>query len=82
MKGVVGFVTGSVIFVGYSYISDTQKENYLGKFYEKFLMIEPTNAQAVKAVLYVKMKRGKTKEAVKDLEKFIASMEEEPNQNQ
>ncbi|XP_030975674.1 protein SLOW GREEN 1, chloroplastic [Quercus lobata] len=45
--------------------------------YEKVLETEPRNVEALKVVLYEKMRRGKTKEAVKYVERLI---DEEPDE--
>lgn len=53
-------------------IRDTQKEETEEEeLYEKLLKKEPKNVEALKVVLYGKMRRGKTKEAVKYVERLV-----------
>jgi hypothetical protein len=57
---------------------DTQKrENEEEKMFEAVLEKDPRNVEALKVVLYGKMRRGKTKEAVKYVERLI---DEEPDE--
>lgn len=57
---------------------DTQKrEREEEKMYEEVLEKDPRNVDALKVVLYGKMRRGKTKEAVKYVERLI---NEEPDE--
>lgn len=85
----MGFVIGSVIFVGCFHIrgaialpAPTSSSSHVNleesrdkskdeELYEKVLEKEPRNAEALKVVLYGKMRRGKTKEAVKYVERLI-----------
>lgn len=58
-------------------IRDTQKEEIEEEeLYEKILEKEPKNVEALKVVLYGKMRRGETKEAVKIVER-LADLEPE-----
>lgn len=57
---------------------DTQKrEREEEKMFEEVLEKDPRNVDALKVVLYGKMRRGKTKEAVKYVERLI---NEEPDE--
>ncbi|XP_059431706.1 protein SLOW GREEN 1, chloroplastic-like isoform X2 [Corylus avellana] len=57
---------------------DTQKrESQEEKMYEELLEKDPRNVEALKVVLYGKMRRGKTKEAVKYVERLI---DQEPDE--
>ncbi|XP_024017401.1 protein SLOW GREEN 1, chloroplastic [Morus notabilis] len=59
-------------------IRDTQKEETEEEeLYEKLLEKEPKNVEALKVVLYGKMRRGKTKEAVKYVERLVELEPEE-----
>lgn len=95
----MGFLIGSVIFIGFFNVRaaiallpspvssssvklEEDRDTQEGKREdeeqsEKVLEKEPRNVEALKVVLYGKMRRGKTKEAVKYVEKLI---DMEPNE--
>lgn len=71
---------GSFVFVGFAnqrpslaIAPPTQEKSEREEMFEKLLEEDSVNVEALKVVLYGKMRRGKTDEAVKYVEKLIAA---------
>ncbi|KAF2553688.1 hypothetical protein F2Q68_00038076 [Brassica cretica] len=75
------FLVGSFVFLGFcssklalalpTATASSQSELEDEEMFEKVLESEPENTEAMKAVLYKKMRRGKPEDAVKYVEKLI-----------
>ncbi|KAM6557669.1 hypothetical protein CsatB_004688 [Cannabis sativa] len=86
LEKIVGFVVGTAFFIGFFSMrpalallpaqttssSSTQSEEIeKEEFYQEVLKKEPNNTEALMVVLYEKMRRGDTKEAVKYVERLV-----------
>lgn len=78
LKKAAILLLGSFIFVGFvnqkpslAIVAPTQETSEREEMFEKLLEEDSANVEALKVVLYGKMRRGKTEEAVKYVEKLI-----------